>query len=341
MSTTTNAPVLQVRNLKMHFALKGGGFLRKQVGTVKAVDDVSFDLMPGETLSLVGESGCGKTTTGRCLLRIQEPTGGQILHSGVGNGQPVDVAQLKDQDLVKYRRQVRLVFQDPAASLNPRMTVRDIIGESLELAGGYTKAQIDARVAELLAKVGLRPEVIHRYPHAFSGGERQRISIARALAPNPRVLIADEALSALDVSVQAQTINLLLELQKELGLSYLFISHDLSVVYHLSDRIAVMYVGRIVETGPVEQVYRRPRHPYTAALMQAVPAADPTQRNARNAMRLAGEVPDPANLPSGCAFHPRCPHASDRCRQETPVLREMDGRAVACHHAEQLELQGR
>lgn len=341
MSTTTNAPVLQVRNLKMHFALKGGGFLRKQVGTVKAVDDVSFDLMPGETLSLVGESGCGKTTTGRCLLRIQEPTGGQILYSGVGNSQPADVALLKDQDLVKYRRQVRLVFQDPAASLNPRMTVRDIIGESLELAGGYTKAQIDDRVAELLAKVGLRPEVIHRYPHAFSGGERQRISIARALAPGPRVLIADEALSALDVSVQAQTINLLLELQKELGLSYLFISHDLSVVYHLSDRVAVMYVGRIVETGPVEQVYRRPRHPYTAALMQAVPAADPAKRNARNAMRLAGEVPDPANLPTGCAFHPRCTHASDCCRQETPVLREIDGHAVACHHAEQLELPGR
>jgi oligopeptide/dipeptide ABC transporter ATP-binding protein len=340
MSNTPQA-VLQVRGLKMHFALKGGGLLRKQVGIVKAVDDVSFDLMPGETLSLVGESGCGKTTTGRCLLRIQEPTGGQILHQSTKANTPVDVAQLKDQELVNYRREVRLVFQDPAASLNPRMTVRDIIGESLELAGGHTKAQIDARVAELLAKVGLRPEVIHRYPHAFSGGERQRISIARALAPGPRVLIADEALSALDVSVQAQTINLLLELQKELGLSYLFISHDLSVVYHLSDRVAVMYVGRIVETGPVEQVYRRPRHPYTAALMQAVPKADPLQRNARSAMRLAGEVPDPANLPTGCAFHPRCPHASDRCRQETPVLREIDGRAVACHHAEQLELPGR
>jgi peptide/nickel transport system ATP-binding protein len=333
------APVIEVRGLRMHFPLQGGGLLRRTVGTVKSVDDVSFELGEGETLALVGESGCGKTTTGRCVLRVLEPTAGDVLwHDGQGGTH--NVAHLKERDLATYRRQVRLVFQDPAASLNPRLTIRDIIGESLELEGQLTKAQIDERVAQLLRRVGLRPELLHRHPHAFSGGERQRVSIARALAPGPRVVVADEALSALDVSVQAQTLNLLLELQRELKLAYLFISHDLSVVYHLADRVAVMYVGRIVEMGEVEQVFARPRHPYTAALLAAAPVADPRRRAGRGALRLAGEVPDPARLPAGCAFHPRCPHANERCRSEAPPLRTLGGISVACHHAESLQLPG-
>ena len=293
-------------------------------------------------MSLVGESGCGKTTTGRCVLRVLKPTAGEVLWHDA-DGQVHDVARLEEAALVRYRRQVRLVFQDPAASLNPRLTIRDIVGESLELEGRLSKSEIDARVAELLRRVGLRPELLHRHPHAFSGGERQRVSIARALAPGPRVVVADEALSALDVSVQAQTINLLLELQKELGLAYLFISHDLSVVYHLSDRVAVMYVGRIVETGPVDEVFARPRHPYTAALLAAAPFADPRRRQRSSVIRLAGEVPDPADAPAGCAFHPRCPHAQERCRSERPELRAPRGSTaidVACHRADELQLPG-
>lgn len=330
-----SGPILSVRDLKVHFPI-GGGFLRSPRALVKSVDGVSFDIDSGETLALVGESGCGKTTTGRAVLRIVAPTAGSVRYRS-REGATIDVAGLDERALTAYRRDVRLVFQDPAASLNPRLTVREVIAESL-LVEGRARSEIDDRVADLMRRVGLRPEYASRYPHAFSGGERQRISIARALAPGPRLVVADEALSALDVSVQAQTINLLLELQRDLGLGYLFISHDLSVVSHLSDRVAVMYVGRVVETGSTPEIFARPRHPYTAALLASAPVADPTRRRGANRVRLAGDVPDPANVPSGCAFHPRCPHAIDRCRFEAPAARAVDRRAVACHRAEELDL---
>jgi oligopeptide/dipeptide ABC transporter ATP-binding protein len=330
-------PILSVENLRVHFPI-GGGVLGKARGLVKSVDDVSFSIAPGETLALVGESGCGKTTTGRAVLRIVDPTAGSIRYR-LGDGDDLDVAAMSERDLVAYRRQVRLVFQDPAASLNPRLTVRDVIAESL-LVQNRAASEIDDRVAALMRRVGLRAEYMTRYPHAFSGGERQRISIARALAPAPRLVVADEALSALDVSVQAQTINLLLELQRDLGLTYLFISHDLSVVSHLSDRVAVMYVGKIVETGPTEQLFSRPRHPYTAALLASAPVPDPERRRSGARVRLAGEVPDPSAVPAGCPFHPRCGFATHRCRVEAPELRMIDAQAVACHHAENLTLPG-
>jgi peptide/nickel transport system ATP-binding protein len=329
------APLLSVRGLAKHFPL-GGGLLRKARGLVKAVDGVTLDIRPGETLSLVGESGSGKTTVGRLILRVLEPTAGAIEYHH-DDGRCVDVARLAERELAAYRRQVRLVFQDPAASLNPRLTVRETIGESLQLAGTLGRDAIEQRVVELIRRVGLRPEVLGRHPHAFSGGERQRISIARALAPAPRLVVADEALSALDVSVQAQTINLLLELQRELGLAFLFISHDLSVVRHLSDRVAVMYLGRVVETGPVEALYAAPKHPYTSALLRSAPVADPRCR-ATEPLPLTGEVPDPAAAPSGCAFHPRCPHVQPRCRTETPQPRALGLQQVACHRAEELRL---
>lgn len=327
--------LLEVDGLKVHYPL-GGGLLSGPSGVVKSVDGVSFSVQPGETFSLVGESGCGKTTTGRAILRIVKPTAGSVRYR-MRDGNSLDVAQATEAGLAAYRREVRLVFQDPAASLNPRLTVRDVIAESL-LVAGQSKSEIDDRVAELMRRVGLRPEYATRYPHAFSGGERQRISIARALAPGPRLVIADEALSALDVSVQAQTINLLLELQQEFGLSYLFISHDLSVVSHLSDRVAVMYVGRIVETGPTEAIFAAPRHPYTAALMASAPVPDPERRRSGSRVRLRDEVPDPAHVPPGCPFHPRCAFAMDRCRQEVPALRAIGVQNVACHRAEEVSL---
>jgi peptide/nickel transport system ATP-binding protein len=329
------APVIEVRDLKVHYPF-GGGLLKKPDGVVKSVDGVSFAIAPGQTFSLVGESGCGKTTTGRAVLRIVEPTAGTVLYRRA-DGSVLDVATVPEAELTAYRREVRLVFQDPAASLNPRLTVRDVIAESL-LVQGLAASEIDDRVAWLMRRVGLRPEYRSRYPHAFSGGERQRISIARALAPGPRVVIADEALSALDVSVQAQTINLLLELQQDLGLTYLFISHDLSVVSHLSDQVAVMYAGRIVETGPAEAIFSRPRHPYTAALLASAPVPDPERRRGGQRVRLAGEVPDPAHMPGGCPFHPRCAFAVDRCRSEVPVLQPSSGLSVACHRADELDL---
>jgi peptide/nickel transport system ATP-binding protein len=335
VSGGASGPVLSVRDLKVHYPF-GGGLLKKPDGVVKSVDGVSFAIAPGETFSLVGESGCGKTTTGRAVLRIVQPTAGEVRYSRA-DGSTLDVARATEAELTAYRREVRLVFQDPAASLNPRLTVRDVIAESL-IVQGMAQSEIDDRVAWLMRRVGLRPEYRSRYPHAFSGGERQRISIARALAPGPRVVIADEALSALDVSVQAQTINLLLELQQDLGLTYLFISHDLSVVSHLSDRVAVMYVGRIVETGPAETLFSRPRHPYTAALLASAPVPDPERRRGRRKVSLAGEVPDPAHVPAGCPFHPRCAFAVERCRTEVPALRPMGGTAVACHRAEELDL---
>lgn len=330
--------LLDVDKLKMHFPIKAG-FFNRTVGHVKAVDEVSFDIHEGETLGLVGESGCGKTTLGHTLMRLYDPTSGSIHYNA--NGSNVDLAQLGDGALKPYRRDIRMIFQDPHASLNPRMVVRDIVGEALAVNGIAKGTELDKRVRNLLGRVGLRPEYIQRYPHAFSGGERQRIGIARALAPNPKLIVADEAVSALDVSVQAQILNLLKDLQAEFGLTYLFISHDLSVVAHISDRVAVMYVGKIVELASTETLFAKPQHPYTEALLSAVLKPDPSIRNDSNRIRLEGDVADPANPPSGCAFHPRCQYAQTQCRTELPTLHETaEGQLVACHFAEALDLRG-
>ncbi|HVP88968.1 MAG TPA: oligopeptide/dipeptide ABC transporter ATP-binding protein, partial [Casimicrobiaceae bacterium] len=309
----------------------------KTIGEVKAVDDVSFFLNKGETLSLVGESGCGKTTTSRCILRAITPTAGQVLLSD--NGHTIDVTTLPKGELRSLRRQMQMIFQDPFSSLNPRMTLLDIVGEPLFVHGVGSLQERTDRVVELLRLVGLRPEYMRRYPHAFSGGQRQRIGIARALALNPRLVVADEPVSALDVSVQAQILNLLLELQERLGLTYLFVAHDLSVVKHISARVAVMYVGRIVETAPTEELFASPKHPYTEALLSAVPKPDPRLRSER--IVLPGEVADPANTPSGCHFHPRCKYARDVCREKTPPQEEIaPNHFVRCHRARELTLQG-
>ncbi|MDQ3810073.1 MAG: ATP-binding cassette domain-containing protein, partial [Chloroflexota bacterium] len=288
-------PVLEVRNLKKYFPIRRG-FLRNVVGNVRAVDDVSFDVRKGETLALVGESGCGKTTTSRCVLRAIRPTAGQILF-GLEDGTTVDVAGLSRDQLRPLRRQMQMIFQDPFSSLNPRMTLLDIVSEPLLVNGVSSRRERIDRVADLLRLVGLRPEYMRRYPHAFSGGQRQRIGIARALALRPRLVVADEPVSALDVSVQAQVLNLLMELQAELGLTYLFVAHDLSVVKHVSDRVAVMYVGQIVEMAPVAELFAQPKHPYTSALMAAIPVPDPRARTER--APLQGEVANPAAPPSG------------------------------------------
>jgi peptide/nickel transport system ATP-binding protein len=331
-------PLLEVKNLAMHFP-KRGGLLRRTIGHVKAVDGVSFQIERGETLSLVGESGCGKSTASRCILRIYDPTAGQMIYHPEGHA-PVDLAKLSERELTPLRREIRVVFQDPQGSLNPRMPVIDVIGEALQVNGLATGSELEDRVANLMRKVGLRPEYMRRYPHAFSGGERQRIGIARALVTNPRLVIADEAVSALDVSVRAQTINLLQDLQQEFGLTYLFVAHDMSVVQHISTRVAVMYVGRIVEVAAVDDLFSQPLHPYTEALLSAVPIPDPNARRRGNRIRLPGEVADPANAPSGCHFHPRCRFATDICRSVSPALRTVGARSVACHHAEALTLAG-
>ena len=331
------APLLDVRHLRKLYPIKAGP-LKRTVGHVRAVDDVSFQVHDGEILSLVGESGCGKTTTAKCVLRAVDPTAGEVLFR-LPNGEVVDVAKLSEGQLRPLRSQMQLVFQDPFGSLNPRKNLLDIIGEPLLVHGVKSRQQRMDRVAELLNLVGLRPEYMHRYPHAFSGGQRQRVVIARALALEPRLVVADEAVSALDVSVQAQILNLLLDLQRRLDLSYLFVAHDLSIVKHISHRVAVMYVGKIVELAPTEELFHRPRHPYTSALMQAVPVPDPDKRAALRG--LPGEVANPADPPKGCYFHPRCPFATDVCRSETPVLREVGpGHHVACHRAEELDLPG-
>ncbi len=332
-------PLLEVRNLHMRFPIRRGMF-RRTVGYVQAVNDVSFSIRPGETLSLVGESGCGKTTTGRCIARVYKPTAGQI-HYAVEAEESIDLAELDNQALRPFRRQIRMIFQDPFSSLNPRLPILQIVGESLKVNGIASGSELEDRVASLLRRVGLRPEYIRRYPHAFSGGERQRIDIARALALNPKLIVADEAVSALDVSVQAQILNLLQDLQEELDLTYLFIAHDLSVVEHISHRVAVMYVGKIVELASAEQLFKNPLHPYTEALLSAVPKPDPRLRNKGVRIRLEGEVADPSNPPSGCYFHPRCRYAQDRCRVETPAFREIGKEHwVACHFAEELDLRG-
>jgi peptide/nickel transport system ATP-binding protein len=329
--------LLEVNNLQKFYPIRRG-FLRKVVGHVRAVDDVSFDIRRGETLALVGESGCGKTTTSRCILRAVTPTAGEILFRTDG-GDVVDIATLPRDRLRPLRPQMQMIFQDPYSSLNPRMTILNIVGEPLLVNGVKNRQERIDRVEELLSLVGLRPEFMRRYPHAFSGGQRQRIGIARALALNPSLVVADEPVSALDVSVQAQILNLLLDLQQRLGLTYLFVAHDLSVVKHLSDRVAVMYVGKIVELAERDQLFSAPKHPYTAALLSAVPKPDPRLRTQR--VPLRGEVANPAAPPSGCYFHPRCPYAIDKCKTDTPVFEEIvPGQWAACHRARELELPG-
>ncbi len=325
-------PLLQVRDLQKHFPITKGLFNRV-VGAVKAVDGVSFDVFEGECLGLVGESGSGKTTVGRCILRALNPTAGEIRFRV--DDRITDVARADHGQMRELRQHMQLIFQDPYASLNPRMTVFDIVGEPLLVHGMKDRTQRETRVRELLAQVGLNPQHLQRYPHAFSGGQRQRIGIARGLALNPRFIVADEPVSALDVSVQAQILNLLAKLQRDLGLTYLFIAHDLSVVRHICDRVAVMYVGRIIELAEAEALFHTPRHPYTRSLLDAAPVPDPSQPPGDF---IDGEVADPGNPPPGCAFHPRCPFAEDRCRTQVPALRQLDDRWVSCHRAEELDL---
>jgi peptide/nickel transport system ATP-binding protein len=332
-----NDLLLEVKDLKKHFPIQRG-ILRKTVGYVKAVDGVSFFIRKGETFGLVGESGCGKTTTGRCILRLIEPTSGEVIFHDLDSG-PIHVEAVDKAGMRRLRRKMQIVFQDPYSSLNPRLTLKHIVSEPLvvgKLAEGDAVAD---RVAELLRAVGMRPELMDRYPHAFSGGQRQRIGIARALAPNPELIVCDEPVSALDVSVQAQVLNLLEDLQKDFNLTYLFVAHDLSVVKHISDRVAVMYVGKLVEMAETFELYTNPKHPYTEALMSSVPKPDPRARSQR--LVLKGEVANPADPPPGCYFHPRCRYADAICSQESPPLRDLGGdHWVACHLAEELQLVG-
>jgi oligopeptide/dipeptide ABC transporter ATP-binding protein len=317
------AEVLRVAGLKKHFPVRRG-LLQSVAGHVRAVDGVSFDIQAGETLCLVGESGCGKSTVGKTILRLQEPTAGQIWLGGT------EVTTLSEEQMRAHRRQVQMVFQDPYSSLNPRMRVGQIIAEPLENFDIAHGAEKDRQVLALLDKVGLRQDAVARFPFEFSGGQRQRLGIARALALNPRLIVADEPVSALDVSVQAQVLNLLMDLQEEFGLSYLFVSHDLAVVEHIGHRIAVMYLGRIVELAPRERIFAQPQHPYTEALMAAAPIAAPKARSAR--LVIEGDVPSPINPPPGCHFHTRCPYAEARCRVDAPPLQEIaPGHVVACH----------
>ena len=328
--------LLEVSELKKYFPIISG-FFNKVVGQVRAVDGVSFSLFEGECLGLVGESGSGKTTVGRTLLRAYKPTDGEIRFHH--DGEEVDIARAPEDQLKTLRRHMQMIFQDPYASLNPRMTVFDIIGEPLIIHGVKNRTERETRVRELMQQVGLNPQHLLRYPHAFSGGQRQRIGVARALSLNPRLIVADEPVSALDVSVQAQILNLLQKLRRDLGLTYLFIAHDLSVVRHIADRVAVMYVGKIVEMAPVDRLYAQPAHPYTEALLAAAPPPDPARREAP--LLLPGEIADPSAPPPGCPFHPRCRHAQETCRSEVPALREIaPGHQVSCHLADELDLQG-
>ena len=315
--------MISVRNLKMYFPVGGSLFEKKK--TLKAVDDVSFDLYPGETFGLVGESGCGKTTVGRTIVRLYQPTAGQILLDGT------DIAPLNEQEVLPYRSRMQMIFQDPYASLNPRMTVASIVGEPLRYQGMNAK-DIDDRVRELVECVGLKEDHLNRYPQEFSGGQRQRIGIARALASKPDFIVCDEPISALDVSIQAQIINMLEELQARFGMTYLFVSHDLSMVRHISKRVAVMYLGHIVEMAPVNELYANMLHPYTKALMSAVPIADPDAAEKSKRIVLQGDVPQPINPPSGCPFRTRCPYADKACAEQIPELKDMgSGHMVACH----------
>jgi len=336
--TNGKTNLLEVNDLKKHFPIKRGFFRPRIVGNVKAVDGVSFYIREGETLGLVGESGCGKTTAGRLILRAYEPTGGQVWFNDRNLGR-VNVADLDKQQLRQLRQNMQLIFQDPYSSLNPRMTLLEIVGEPLYVNGVAQGSEMKDRVAGLLKVVGLRPEYMTRYPHAFSGGQRQRIGVARALALNPQLIVCDEPVSALDVSVQAQILNLLQDLQRDFNLTYLFISHDLSVVEHISNRVAVMYVGKLVEHALTDELFVNPRHPYTEALLSAVPKPDPRIRS--DSIILQGEVADPAHPPAGCYFHPRCRYCIDRCKTEEPALRQIaPDHYVSCHRAEELKLVG-
>jgi peptide/nickel transport system ATP-binding protein len=329
--------LLEVKNLKKYFPIRKG-FFKSLAGYVKAVDGINFFIREGETMGLVGESGCGKTTTGRVILRAYEPTAGEVWFKDRNLGY-INVPDLDKQELKSLRQNMQMIFQDPYSSLNPRMTLLQIVGEPLLVNGVARGSELRDRVAELLRVVGLRPEYMIRYPHAFSGGQRQRIGVARALALNPQLIVCDEPVSALDVSVQAQVLNLLQDLQQEFDLTYLFVAHDLSVVEHISDRVSVMYVGKLAEMAGTEELFSHPLHPYTEALMSAVPKPDPRYQAER--IILEGDVADPANPPSGCYFHPRCRYSIDQCVQEEPELRELrPDHYVSCHRAEELDLVG-
>jgi len=337
MTRVDAAPLLEVKDLKKHFPIQRG-LLRRTVGQVRAVDGVSFTIGKGQTYGLVGESGSGKTTTGRMLMRAIEPTAGEIWFQDSALGR-VNVADLDTGKLRQIRRNMKIIYQDPYSSLNPRMTVLQVVGEHLLVNKLMRGKELEGRVAELLQLVGLRPEYMHRYPHAFSGGQRQRLAIARALSMQPQLIVCDEPVSALDVSVQAQILKLLHGLQQQFGLSYLFVAHDLSVVENVSNRVSVMYVGKIVETASTKELYRRPLHPYTEALLSAVPRPDPKAKKKR--IILQGEAPSPANPPTGCHFHPRCPYVQDVCKVDEPPLREVKpNHFAACHFSEELDLKG-
>jgi oligopeptide transport system ATP-binding protein len=327
VSHVDQEPILEVRNLVKHFPITRGILFQRRIGTVSAVEGVSFKLYPGETLGLVGESGCGKSTTARTILRLEEPTSGEVLFRGD------DILAYSRRKLGRLRREIQVIFQDPYASLNPRMTVGDIIGEGWKIHTEIVpRKRQRARVQELLEVVGLNPDHVSRYPHEFSGGQRQRIGIARALALNPKFIVCDEPIAALDVSIQAQVVNLLEDLQEKLGLTYLFISHDLSMVRHIADRVVVMYLGRVAEVAPADVLYARPLHPYTEALISAVPSPDPEVEVNRKHIVVKGDVPSPANPPKGCVFNTRCPRVFDRCYVDVPALLDhASGRQVACH----------
>ncbi|MFP4015685.1 MAG: ABC transporter ATP-binding protein [Halanaerobiales bacterium] len=332
-----NEVLLRVENLKKHFPIKEGIF-KRIVNYIKAVDGVDFFIKEEETLGLVGESGCGKSTTGRCIIKLFEPTDGNIYFRSEKKGDMVDLMNLNKKDLKEIRKEIQIVFQDPFSSLDSRMSVRDIIAEGFKIHNIGTRRERSQKVEDLLNRVGLSGYQMNRYPHEFSGGQRQRIGVARALALNPNLIICDEPVSALDVSVQAQVLNLFQDLQDEFGFSYLFIAHDLSVIEHISDRVMVMYLGKIVEMANADSLYQSPKHPYTEALIQAIPTPEP---GVSTRLPLEGEVPDPSNPPSGCNFHPRCPYAKDICSKEEPDLIELaDDHYVSCHLADSIELSG-